>query len=242
MKIITVSMQKGGTGKTTTAFHLAWGLPGKKLVVDLDPQGSLSELFDCSDGKGSHNLLLNTDWRTLVTNELDGIKIIPSSLAGFGIDGSSDHSKLKEHSDSLYRQLNSFDGDWVILDCGPGQTFCTISAQLVADFILFPLSCRHSSLRALKDIQPFLKRNIPQTKWFIVPTMLEKRKTFHKKILELLKNSFGSRLLQAIPYNVAIEDIWDTHKPVWNTNNISHPAIKALIEMCEQVNQLKSAS
>ncbi|MEN9468295.1 MAG: hypothetical protein RL630_28 [Verrucomicrobiota bacterium] len=160
MKIIAITNQKGGVGKTTTSLNLAAALAEKKvrvLLVDLDPQGSATSVL-VSKEEGTETpsiyaaLIGEKPASDLISpTRIKNLSIIPSDLdlAGAEVEVArmDDHMmRLRAAFDDL-REKNAF--DYVLLDCPPSLGILMSNALTAADEILVPIQCEYYALEGL---------------------------------------------------------------------------------------------
>ncbi len=159
-RVIAISNQKGGVGKTTTAINLSACLAekGKKtLVIDIDPQGNATSGLGVDKGKvenTSYDLLLGdtTIWETIESSVCDGLKVVPSErgLAGAEIELIGRENReyiLKEHVDKIRDNY-----DFIIIDCPPSLNTLTVNAMTTADTVLVPIQCEYYALEGLSEL------------------------------------------------------------------------------------------
>lgn len=209
-KTIAVVNQKGGVGKTTTTISLGASLAelGRRvLLVDFDPQGSLSiGLGVVTDELESsiYNLLMDRNARVddvLLKTSVPGMDLIPSDIMLSGAEIGLVNEVAREQT--LKRILASVapDYDVILIDCQPSLGLLTVNALTAADLVLVPLQCEYFALRGfklLKEITSKIQERLnPDLKIIgIVATMFER--TAHSK--EVL-----SRIYEAFP-----EQVFDT--------------------------------
>ncbi len=187
MMIYAVTSQKGGVGKTTTTVNLGAGLvsQGKRvLIIDLDPQGSLSASVGVHLIKTSlSDVLLNPEWiKNAIYPCSGGMNVIPASasLANVLLELSDMEAPAWRLAQALRYVSNLY--DYALIDCPPSLGHATTNALTAANVALVPLQCEFLSLRGLADVQE-ISRAIqdttnPDLRLRVVATMYDKR-TIH---------------------------------------------------------------
>src|SRR3990172_8631595 len=145
-KIISITNQKGGVGKTTTAINIAASLAvaeKKVLLIDLDPQGN------ATSGGGINR----TDLKSLIRpSELKYFMLIPATMDLIGaeielIDEPERERMLKKAIAPLIEDFN-----FIILDCPPSLGLLTINALTAADSVIIPVQCEYYAMEGLSQI------------------------------------------------------------------------------------------
>ena len=162
-KVVAVTNQKGGVGKTTTTINLSAALVelGKKvLIIDLDPQGN------ASTGLGiDYEQRKLTVYDVLLAEAAISSAILPTSMAGLDIVPSTvdlssadiELIKTSNHSTALSRALvedKTLAGnyDFIFVDCPPSLSLLTINAMVVSDSVLIPLQSEFFALEGLSQL------------------------------------------------------------------------------------------
>jgi chromosome partitioning protein len=156
-KIICISNQKGGVGKTITAVNLSAALAiaeKKTLLIDMDYQGHATGVISAEgkkSGKGIYDALTKTTpvSDTIKGSEIEFLKLIPADIRILGID-----HDLRSHNDRehiLDRLLNGIrdEFDFIIIDSPPSLSFLSINAIIAADSLIIPLQCDYFALESL---------------------------------------------------------------------------------------------
>ncbi len=217
-RVLAISNQKGGVGKTTTAINLAAALVAcgrRVLVVDIDPQGNASSGLGYPRGEvtgGSYDLLLGfRDADTvLLPTPIEGLHLLPSTRDLVGAEVELVDEPGREHC--LRRALASIRSryDDVLIDCPPSLGLLTLNALCAADAVLVPLQAEYFAMEGLgellrtigrirKALHPDLERE------GIVLTMSDARNTLCRQVEHQARELFGDGVLQTvIPRNVRL--------------------------------------
>lgn len=253
-RIFTVSNQKGGVGKTTTAVNLASALAdlgAKVLVVDLDPQGNASTALGVThsaDTKSIYDVLINDlPFGEIVQDspESGNLRCAPSTihLAGAEIELVSQVAREFRLRRALEEYLRDNSVDFVIIDCPPSLGLLTINAFTAASEVLIPIQCEYYALEGLSQllgsIQMIQKHLNPELHLStILLTMYDARTRLAQQVADEVRTHFPQQVLRAvIPRSVRVSEAPSFGQTVISYDSTSAGAVayrEAAVEIAQR--------
>ena len=220
-KVIAISNQKGGVGKTTTAINLSSGLSymGKKvLLIDFDAQGNASQGLLALTKRWQpsiYNVLLEDmdPEQVIVHKQEPAIDILPANITLAGADleldkiGNGKEQILKKRLASIKDQY-----DYIIIDCPPSLGILNTNALTAADSVLIPVQCEYYALEGVTQL--LLTIRLVQQLYNpdlriegILMTMFDIRTKLSVEVSQDVRQNFGKQVYQtSIPRNIKLSE------------------------------------
>lgn len=254
-RIIAVTNQKGGVGKTTTTVNLAASLAHfkhKVLLVDLDPQGNATmgsgvdkyelDLSACESIMGECNVA-----EASVFSEQAGYDVLPSNsdltVAEVGLMTAT----MKEKRLQLALASVKDKYDYILIDCPPSLNMLTLNALVAADGVLIPIQTEYyaleglsSLLRTVEQVQEHMNSSLKIEG--ILRTMHDLRNNLANQVSSQLLSHFGDQVFKTIiPRNVRVAEAPSHGLPILNYDKSSRGAISYLALASELMRRHRNA-
>jgi chromosome partitioning protein len=241
-RVLVITNQKGGVGKTTTSINLAASLvtAGRRvLLVDLDPQGNAT--MGCGIDKRG---LKATVYQVLLgelpisavrlRSQSGGFDVIPANreLAGAEIE----MVDLPERETRLKTALTEIRDhyDFVLIDCPPALNLLTVNGLCAADAVVIPMQCEYYALEGLSDLVQTIKKvrlslNPRLEIEGLLRTMYDPRNMLAQQVSDQLQQHFGDKVYRTvIPRNIRLAEAPSHGLPVLNFDRQSKGALAYL--------------
>ncbi|MGR3766347.1 ParA family protein [Rossellomorea sp. NS-SX7] len=227
-RIIAVTNQKGGVGKTTTSVNLGACLAyiGQKvLLIDIDPQGNATSGVGVEKGDVHHCIydVLVDDVdvnETIKQSKVENLSIVPAtiSLAGAEIELVPTISREVRLKKALEKVKDEY--DYVIIDCPPSLGLLTINALTASDAVVIPVQCEYYALEGLSQllstvrlVQKHLNHELMIDG--VLLTMLDARTNLGIQVIEEVKKYFQDKVYRTIiPRNVRLSEAPSHGEPI----------------------------
>jgi chromosome partitioning protein len=219
-RVIAITNQKGGVGKTTTAINLGAALAVsdvKVLLIDADPQGNttsglgiqktpgLATIYDVLvDGKEIEHAICQTS--------MDGLDVLPADKNLIGVNlqlvGVDDRESILRHHLKRIRDRYQF----ILIDCPPALDLLTLNALMAADSVLVPIQCEFFALEGVSELMDTIDRirdsfGHPLKVEGILLTMFDDRTNLARQVAADLREFFGSEVFKTvIPRNIRLAE------------------------------------
>ena len=246
-KIISISNQKGGVGKTTTTINLATSLAAVKkniLIVDADPQGNASTGLGLSYNERKPSIYEMIHEKKLLPEGIKetlipGLKIIGANtdLAAAEVE-LTNFEKREFVFKSIFDEINNF--DFIFIDCPPALGLLTINSLVASNTTLIPLQSEFFALEGLSALMQTIKliqqnyNNNLQIEGILL-TMLDKRNSLSSLVEKDVRKHFGDQVYRTtIPRNVKISEAPSHGKPALVYDTQAAGSI-AYIELAKEV-------
>ena len=246
-KVVSVTNQKGGVGKTTSCVNLAAYVAnsGKRvLLIDIDPQGNACSSVGVEVEKGKNSiyevLLGEIDIEEAVyPSVMKNLDVIPSNvdLAGAEVDLVYVDNRERILAEALERIKRSY--DFIFIDCPPSLGLLTVNALTATDTVLIPIQCEYFALVGLSQLMNtvrLIKKHLNPAIEIegVLLTMKDNRSNLVAQVGDEIKKYFGTKVYNTyIPRNIRLAESPSHGKPIVLYDPKSKGAL-AYQELCEE--------
>jgi len=227
-KIIAITNQKGGVGKTTTAINLSSCIAIAEkdvLLVDVDPQANATSGLGVQideSSLSSYEVLLSDAQveESIIRTSVPNLKLLPSHIRLVGAEVELVQTMQREHR--LAEQLKTIkdDYDFIFIDCPPSLGLLTLNALSAADSVIIPIQCEYYALEGLSQllntihlVQKNLNRNLAIEG--VLLTMYDNRLNLCNQVAQEVRDYFKEKVYKTvISRNVRLGEAPSFGKPI----------------------------
>ena len=247
-KIISISNQKGGVGKTTTSVSLAASLgilEKKVLLIDADPQGNSSTGIGINSEDFNLSiydvLLKNCKARdAVIKTSSPNLDLIPANIDLVAIEIELvDIPKREYVFKNVFSEIIN-DYDFLIIDCPPSLGLITLNALTASNSVIIPIQCEYYALEGLAKLLNTIKgvqnihNNILEIEGILL-TMFDSRLRLSKQVKEDVKKHFGNMVFNTIiPRNVSLGEA-PSHGESIIVYNATSKGSKSYIKFAQEI-------
>jgi chromosome partitioning protein len=244
MSVISIAIQKGGSGKTTTAVNLAAALhlQGKKiLMIDVDPQANLTQSLGITD-EPEQNLFTelkkemegqNGNLEEIIIKINEGLHLIPSSieLAGAELELVSVYGR-EQLLTWLLKPLEPV-YDFILIDCPPAIGMLTVNALVASRWVLMPLQAEFLPMKGVRSFMHHFANIVKIKKKLgveidilgFVLTKYDEHKKMNREVCHKLEEEFGSKVFHThIRTNIQLAKAQEAGVDIFDYDRHAHGA------------------
>jgi chromosome partitioning protein len=247
-KVIAVTNQKGGVGKTTTAINLAASLAAndfRVLLIDSDPQGNATTGLGIEKQPNHPTiydaLLGDGDLKDIaVATGFQGLDIVPAdkNLVAANLELVSQPRREFRLQDKMSQIRGIY--DYILIDCPPALDLLTLNDLLAADSVLIPIQCEFFALEGISELFVTLDRirdsfHHNLTIEGILLTMFDDRTTLARQVADDLRDFFKNEILKTIiPRNIRLAEAPSYGKPIL-TYDVRSKGAESYIQLAKEI-------
>lgn len=227
-KVIALTNQKGGVGKTTTAINLAAALgesSQKILIIDFDPQGNATSglVTELKEGQNTVYDLICGNAKAkecIIENVADGVDLLPADINLSGaevelLEAEDEQTRLRDAIKPIKKNY-----DYIFIDCPPSIGILTVNGLSAADSAIIPVQCEYFALEGLNQVLNTIeivrqKLNHKLKVEGIVFTMYDVRTKLSEEVVASVKASLNEYIFETtIPRNIRLAEAPSYGEPI----------------------------